>query len=142
MTRATRGGFTLIELMTVLVIVAVLAAVALPGYQDHLRRGKRAEARAGLMQASLWLERVATATGMYPAQDESFPASLAAVPSGAYLIRFETQGKNGSGYTLSAIPQGAQVHDRCGTFTLDESGARNLLDASAAPALVAECWNR
>jgi type IV pilus assembly protein PilE len=138
----TSVGFTLIELMIVLVVAALLIVIALPGYQDHLRRGKRAEARAALMQASLWLERVATATGVYPAQDSDFPVSLTTVPSGAYRIEFKARNQDGSGYTLSAIPQGAQARDRCGAFTLDESGARNLLDAGASAALTAECWNR
>jgi type IV pilus assembly protein PilE len=135
------SGFTLIELMIVLVIAALLTVIALPAYQDHLRRGKRAEARVALLHASLWLERVASATGVYPTQDEDFPATLATVPSGAYRIEFKTKSQDGSGYTLSAIPQGTQASDPCGAFTLDETGERNLLDAGASAGLVTQCWN-
>ena len=55
-------GFTLIELMIVVAIVGILSAVAYPSYTEYVRRGHRADARAGLLQAQQWLERAATAT--------------------------------------------------------------------------------
>jgi type IV pilus assembly protein PilE len=140
--RPANRGFTLVEVMIVIAIAALLTAIALPAYREHLQRAKRAEARAGLLQAGQWLERVATATGVYLTDASQFPDSLTKVPSTAYVIAFQPKDVNGSGYALSAIPQGAQANDKCGTFTLDESGARKLADASASDALVAECWNR
>lgn len=50
-------GFTLIELMVVIAIVAILSAVALPAYSDYVRRGKIPEATAGLSQARIDLEQ-------------------------------------------------------------------------------------
>ena len=66
-------GFTLIELMIVVAIVGILSAVAYPSYTEYVRRGHRADARAGLLQAQQWLERAATATGAYPT---ALPATL------------------------------------------------------------------
>ena len=57
------SGFTLIEVMIVVAIVAILSAIALPSYTEYIRRSHRADARAGLLQAQQWLERAATATG-------------------------------------------------------------------------------
>lgn len=61
---ATRQkGFTLIEVMIVVAIVGIVTAVAVPSYGEYIRRGHRADARAGLLQAQQWLERASTATG-------------------------------------------------------------------------------
>lgn len=107
-----------------------------------MQRSLRAEARAGLLQAAHWLERVATATGRFPGDPADFPDSLRAVPSGSYRIGFEPADTQGSGYTLTASPQGAQAADRCGAYTLDQAGAQGLAVRGASDPLQAECWNR
>ena len=55
----THRGFTLIEVMIVVAIVGILSAIALPSYNEYIRRGHRAEARAGLLQADEMLESMA-----------------------------------------------------------------------------------
>ena len=60
-------GFTLIELMIVVAIVGILSAIAYPSYAEYIRRGHRADARAGLLQAQQWMERAATASTALPA---------------------------------------------------------------------------
>jgi type IV pilus assembly protein PilE len=139
---AQAPGFSMIEVMVALAVVAILAALALPAYHEALRRGRRAEARAGLLQAAHWLERVATRTGSYLHDEAEFPQALTTVPSGTYAIGFKPSDAKGSGYTLTATPRGAQVGDRCGSYTLDQTGLRGLASASATEALQAECWNR
>jgi type IV pilus assembly protein PilE len=134
-----RRGFTLIEVMIVVMVVAILAAIALPSYQEYMRRGRRAEARAALLQAAQWLERVATANGQYLTARTDFPLSLQAVPSDSYdIVLVSTSAR---AYTLEARPKNAQAGDKCGGFALTQSGERRLA-STTAPALIAECWNR
>lgn len=133
-TSRPQRGFTLIELMIVVAVVGILSAVAYPSYTEYVRKGHRAEARAGLLQAAQWMERAATATGTYPS---ALPANLQTVPGDRYTI--STSGDDAS-FTLTAAPKGsAQSGDKCGSFTLTHTGAQDLTDNTAT---VAECWVR
>lgn len=134
------GGFTLIELMIVVAIVAILTAIALPSYNEYVRQGHRADARAGLLQAQQWLERAATANGTYPT---SLPAALTweGDTSKRYTIAF-ANGNTNAAYTLVATrKEGAQANDRCGDLTLTHNGVRDANNLGSG-VTAAECWGR
>ena len=133
-------GFSLIELLIVLLMLSIIASMALPAYSEQIRRAHRAEARAGLLKAAHGLERQATAAGAYP--DAGLPDALATLPGGRYRIsRQEPIDATDARirFMLLATPQGAQASDHCGTFTLSNTGERGLLGNEAK---VADCWNR
>ena len=134
-------GFTLIELMIVIAVVGVLAAVAYPSYTEFIRRGHRADARAGLLQAQQWLERASTATGEYPT---ALPAALtwAADANKHYTIGFKGVATTTT-YTLIATRKlgRAQATDRCGDFTLTNTGAREA-DNRTGGTTAEECWGK
>lgn len=131
-------GFTLIELMIVVAIGSILMAIAMPSYQAYVARGRRADAKAGLQQASLWMERAQTATGTYPLT-AAFPASLTVAGNPqTYQIALAS---NGAAYTLTATPIGVQAGDACGNFTLTNTGVRNVVGV-IAPMTLAQCWGR
>lgn len=130
-------GFTLIELMIAVAVIAILAAIAIPNYQEYVRRGYRSEARAGLLQAAQWMERAATATGVYPT---SLPGSLADVPSKRYKIAF-ADGNTNAVFTLGAAPQNSQQSDKCGTLTISNTGLRGA-NGTTSGDIVAECWSK
>ncbi|WP_375122151.1 type IV pilin protein [Variovorax sp. WS11] len=68
-TRRRQRGFTLIEVMIVVAIVAILSAIAYPSYLESVRKSKRAEARAQLMEAAQYMQR-------FYSQNDSFISSV------------------------------------------------------------------
>ncbi|MBV7455359.1 type IV pilin protein [Acidovorax sp. sif1233] len=144
--RKAQHGFTLIELMIVVAIVGILSAIAYPSYTEYVRRGHRAEARAGLLQAQQWLERASTATGVYPTV---LPNNLqwrlaggTADPTKRYTIGFQA-GNTNAVFTLVATRKapGPQATDRCGDFTLTNTGTRDAINRDAS-ITAADCWNK
>ena len=139
--RRLQGGFTLIELMIVVAIVGILSAVAYPSYTEYVRKGHRAEARTGLLQAAQWMERAATATGLYPLLDpndpnKKLPTSLQSVPGGRYTISAESDGAT---FELTADPAGTQTGDKCGSYTLTHTGTRGNTSLKTGTT-TEECW--
>ncbi len=129
------SGFTLIELMVVVVIVALLAAIALPGYQSSVRKSRRTDARIALSELAQTLERCQTQFGAY---DD--PACAIASPQDSPEHHYRiTVVRDAGSYTLSAAAQGTQAGDgSCASFGLNQLGERSALDGSGAA--TSACW--
>lgn len=134
--------------MIVVAIVGILSAIAYPSYTEYIRRGHRADARAGLLQAQQWLERASTATGVYPtALPNALQWKLAdgtADPTKRYTITIG-DGAGGastaSAFTLTATPRGAQTGDKCGNYTLSNAGIRGANGKKQSDTgYNADCW--
>ena len=77
MNQKAQQGFTLIELMIVIAIVGILAAIALPAYQDYIVRSKMSEPLAALAEAKTTIAEYVAANGNYPADSASFGINTA-----------------------------------------------------------------
>lgn len=110
------NGFTLIELMFVVAIVAILLALAYPSYVDQVRKARRADATSTLMDRAQSLERCFSRLSTY---DAGCPNPAGASDEGFYTI---TVARTATTYTLTATATGDQVNDPCGVFTVDYLG--------------------
>ena len=140
-------GFTLTELMIVVAIVAILAAVAWPSYQDQVRSTNRADAQGALLGLAQAMERHFTQNGTYVGSDNGsevpviFPTEAPLDGSNkSYNLRITEA--DADSYILQAQPKGSQAGD--GVVQISSSGEKvwdrdNDSDLTEASDL---CWNK
>lgn len=148
---AAARGFTLVELLTAMVIAAILLAVAIPSYRTQTQKSRRTEAKTALLDLASREERYNSTNSAY----SSTPSDLGysgtwplKVGSGYYQITAcvaadtacATDAGKGQAFLLTAQPVGAQASDsQCLSFTLDSTGLQKVTgSASGTPS---NCWN-
>lgn len=128
-----KGGFTLIELMIVVAIIGILAAVAYPTYTNSVRDARRADAKSALLQLAQSLEKFYsinyTYAGTGAGGNNGSPLSTVFAHTktpfeGSATFYNLTLVVTATSYTVTATPAGAQVGDKCGTLTLNQAGSK------------------
>ena len=139
--RPTRAGFSLIELLIVVVIVSVLIGIAVPGYRQYVQRANRSDATAALLRIAAAQERFYLQNNRYATTNAEMngapPGGLGidATERGFYDLNLASDAP-ALRFTASATPAAgnSQADDtECWTFQIDERGLRQAFDQGGAP---------
>ena len=131
-------GFTLIELMIVVVIVGILASVAYPAFQEYGRRAKRAEGRNMLVQIAAEQERFYTRNdSQYGSLTELGYSGTVTSENDNYVMTVTGVSGNKQAFTVTATPTGTFVDPGCGALTLTNTGQKGQSYGDAE-----KCWGK
>jgi len=141
-------GFTLVEVLIVVSIVAILAAIAVPSYQNSVTKGRRTDAMAALQGLAQAMERHYMTTGAYTAAaasqaDTGAPAIFSTkspIDGSQTFYNLTISAATPTTYTLTADPTNGQEGD--GNITLTETGARawDKNNDTTYHATTENCW--
>ena len=146
----SQAGFTLIEILVAVAIVGILAAIAIPSYQQNILKSQRVDAMNALLNLAAQEERYYTTNNTYTnvvANLGYSPASTSLTNSfyiphatnADYLVAVTAA--SGTSYTLSAVPQNNQVKDACYTYVLTQGGVQSNQNSSGTTITSpSDCW--
>ena len=132
-------GFTLIELMIAVAVVAILASIALPSYQDQVRKSRRGDAQSFATDVVARQQQFLLDRRTYAVSITDAPAANGlglAVPTSVtpfYRVTIATDNSAPPTFTVTLTPLGAQANDTCGTLTITAAGKK-------AATGTGKCW--
>jgi type IV pilus assembly protein PilE len=135
---ARQAGITLLELLTVMTIVGILSAIAIPSYLSYTVRTHRSAAKACLSEYAQFMERYYTSNLTYVGAAPNPGCSTDSGLDERYAFTTLPPAPTQRTYTVTATPVGTQAtrDAKCGTLTIDESDVRTASGSGG----VAACW--
>lgn len=118
-------GFTLIELMITVAIMAIIATIAYPSYIDSVRKARRADAQSQMMELASFMERFYTENNRYNKQNNVGQTAVA-LPAGITndYYDYALQSVAATSYAIKADPKTGQSTPNCGTLTIINTGLK------------------
>ena len=135
--RSKLAGFTLIEVMTVVVVIGILAAIALPNYQEYVLRAKLVDAGSSLSQLRVRLEQYYQDNRSYPAVAD---CNKTVVGSDSKYFGFSCAiAEDGQGFTVTATGT-ASGGTSAFAYTIDEKNNRKTTAMPTGWSSESDCW--
>jgi len=143
MQRFGGAGFTLIELMVTVAIVAILSAIAYPAYTQYILKSRRTDAKNALLDLAARQERFYSLNNRYATVPSAlgyagaaFPVDVQTGNAAYYQLTLTVTNPAGAlpTFAASAVPLGHQAQDKCGTYTLTQLGVQGNSTSESG------CW--